>query len=133
MREHHNGAHAATFASSVPASRRRLRSLLGGTGESGDSFPRTEVKHLDPIRIFRAALTSRSCESPHSLHIHDLTINPFTPCGPLAQPHEEQVTLVYFSLTTETLLPACWPLYCSCVLSMPQPLSKNGFCHFGFS
>jgi hypothetical protein len=65
-----------------------------------DSFPHTEVKHLDPIRIFRAAFTSRSCESPHSLQIHDLTINPFTPRGPLSAPQEEQVTLVYLSLTT---------------------------------
>jgi len=36
------GAHAAALAVSIPASRRRLRRLLGGTGESEDSFPRTE-------------------------------------------------------------------------------------------
>jgi len=35
-------------------------SLLDGTSESDDSFPRSEVRHLDPIRIFFAALTSRS-------------------------------------------------------------------------
>ena len=32
--------------------------------------------------------------------IDDLTINPLTPRGPLSAPQEEQVTLVYLSLTT---------------------------------
>jgi hypothetical protein len=89
-----HGAHAAVLAASVPVSQRRLRSLLDGTGESEDSFPLTEVSPPDPIRIFRAALTSRSWDSPQSRHIHDLTINSFTPRGPLSDPHEEQVTLV---------------------------------------
>src|SRR5476649_761367 len=61
---------------------------------------RREVRHLDPIRIFRAALTSRSRDSPQSLHTQDLTINPLTPRGPLTAPQAEQVTLVFLSLTT---------------------------------
>ena len=93
------GVHAATSSAPIPASHRR-DVWLGWRTFGADSFPRTEVKHLDPIRIFRAAFTSRSCESPHSLHTHDLTISPFTPRGPLSEPHEEQTTLVFLSLTT---------------------------------
>src|ERR1700687_1184181 len=101
--------HAAALAVSVPASRAR-DALLGGTSQAEDSFPRTEVRHLDPIRIFRAAFWSRSCDSPQSLHTHDLTINPLTPRGPLRAPQVEQVTLVFRSLMTANVLVACWLL-----------------------
>src|ERR1700687_45948 len=103
------GTHAAALAVSVPASRAR-DALLGGTSQAEDSFPRTEVRHLDPIRIFRAAFWSRSCDSPQSLHTHDLTINPLTPRGPLSAPQVEQVTLVFRSLMTANVLAACWLL-----------------------
>src|ERR1700683_1633610 len=86
-----------------------------------------EVRHLDPIRILRVAFTSRSCDSPQSLHIHDLTINPLTPRGPLRAPQAEQVTLVFLSITTSNVLAACWLLYSRKVLSLPQPESNTDF------
>src|ERR1700686_3225178 len=88
---------------------------------------RTEVRHLDPIRIFRAAFTSRSCDSPQSLHTHDLTINPLSPRGPLSAPQVEQVTLVFLSLTSSNVLAACWLLYSKKLLSSPQPESSTHF------
>ena len=120
------GAHAAAQADSIPASRTRY-ARLGGISQDDCSFPRTEVRHLDPIRIFRAAFTSRSCDSPQSLHTHDLTINPLTPRGPVRLPQAEQVTLVLLSLTTSKLLAACWLLYSRKPLSMPQPESSTDF------
>jgi len=120
------GAHAAVLAASIPASRTR-HALLGGSGEYGCSFPPTEVRHLDPIRIFRAALRSRSCKAPHSLHTQDLTVSPLTPRGPLRAPQAEQVTLVFRSLTTSKLLAACLALYSRNLLSIPQPESSTDF------
>ena len=63
--------HAATSSAPVPASHRR-DVWLGWRTLGEDSFPRTEARHLSPARMLRAAFTSRSCESPHSLHIHCL-------------------------------------------------------------
>src|ERR1700736_1290971 len=83
--------------------------------------------HLPTAKMFRAAFTSRSCVSPHARHTHVLTPSPFTPAGPVRAPHDDQVRLVYLSPTIDTHLPACWPLYCSCVLSMPQPASSTDF------
>jgi hypothetical protein len=42
-------------------------------------------------------------------------------------PQVEQVTLVFRSLTTSKLLAACWLLYSSCRLNMPQPESSTDF------
>jgi hypothetical protein len=47
------------------------------------------------------------------------------PVGPVRDPQLLQVRVVFRSLTIRTLLPACWPLYCSCLLSMPQPASST--------
>src|SRR5215472_8290430 len=92
-----------------------------------DSFPRTGAHAWARRRMFRAALTSRSCRSPQRTHNHRLTISPLTPRGPVGHPHEEQVTLVAFSLTTENDLAACWLLYSRKFLSMPRLLSNSAF------
>src|SRR3984885_12882751 len=113
------GSHAAFLAVSIPASRTRY-ALLGGISPYDDSFPHMEVRHLDPIRIFRAALTSRSCNAPQLPHTQNLTINPLTPRGPVRAPQAEQVTLVFLSLATSNVLAACWLLYSRKPLSMPQ-------------
>src|ERR1700691_379466 len=86
-----------------------------------------EVRYLDPIRILRAALTSRSCDFPQSRHTHDLTINPLTPRGPLRAPQFEQVTVEYLSSLTSKLLAACSHLYARSLLSIPQPESSTDF------
>ncbi len=50
-----------------------------------------------------------------------------SPVGPVRDLQLLQVRVVFRSLTTRTLLPACWPLYCNSVLSMPQPASRTDF------
>src|SRR5580698_2294685 len=85
-----------------------------------------EVRHLDPRRrMFRAALTSRSCRSPQRAHSHALTASCLRPLGPLSAPQVEHTCVVFLSQTMITNLPACSPLYCSIRLSMPQPLSST--------
>jgi hypothetical protein len=84
---------------------------------------------LPAARMFRAAFTSRSCVSPHARHTHVLTPSPFTPAGPVRAPHDEQARLVYCSLTINTHLPACWPLYCSCALRHAPAGIEHGLGH----
>ena len=71
-----------------------MAASLEGRMFDGDSFPHTGAHAWARRRMFRAALTSRSCRAPQRTHTHCLTINPLTPRGPLRHPHEEQVTLV---------------------------------------
>src|SRR5580692_11642361 len=92
------GAHDAA----APRVFRALRgrdARLGGAWRCKVSFPLTDGGSLSAARIFRAALTSRSWAAPHPGHIHDLTRNPLTPVGPLKDPQDEQVRLVFLSLT----------------------------------
>jgi hypothetical protein len=49
------------------------------------------------------------------------------PEGPVWAPQLLHVRVVFRSLTIRTLLPACWPLYCNSVLSIPQPASSTDF------
>src|SRR5579862_306094 len=87
-----------------------------------NSFPLTEVPHLDPnLTMFRAAFTSRSCQSPHSAHCQVLTTSSLGPLGPKGAPQLEHTREVSRSSTIITDLPACSPLYCSIRLSIPQP------------
>jgi hypothetical protein len=65
------------------------------------------------IRVAIARVTTRTTPN--------LTRGPSTPAGPVRAPHDEQARLVYWSPTIDTHLPACRPLYCSCVLSIPRP------------
>ena len=96
---------------------------LEGHMRDADAFPRMDAHAWARRRMLRAALTSRSCRAPQGTHTQCLTINPLTPRGPLRHPHEEQVTLVFFSQATENDLAACWLLYSRKLLSMPKPLS----------
>ena len=121
------GDHAAAFCTSGRAPRER-DIWLGRHAASDGSFPLTEVQHLDPaMRIFRAAFTSRSCDSPQCAHSHRLTASCLGPLGPVRDPQLEQPRVVFRSLTTCTDLPAFSPLYRSICLSMPQPLSSTDF------
>jgi hypothetical protein len=47
------------------------------------------------------------------------------PVGPVGDPQTLQARVVFLSLTTLTVLPACSPLYCSIRLSVPQPASNT--------
>src|ERR1700704_5976680 len=47
------------------------------------------------------------------------------PAGPVKDPQPLHVRVVFLSLTMDTHLPACWPLYSTCVLRMPQPASST--------
>src|SRR5947209_7742758 len=107
---------------------RKSQMLCFGATRQGDySFPLTEVCNLDPARMFRAALTSRSCSAPQAEQHHRLTTSCLGPLGPLRHPQLEQARVVNRSLTMTTDLPACSPLYCSICLSIPQPLSSTAF------
>src|SRR4051794_31911646 len=113
---------------SVGSDSRRYEVRLGGHSTGEDSFPLTEVPHLDPaLRMFRAALTSRSCHSPQCAHSQRLTASCLRPLGPLRAPQLEQLREVFRSLTTWTVLPAHSPLYCKNRLSVPQPESNTDF------
>jgi hypothetical protein len=83
----------------IPALRER-GARRGGTGKIGDSFPLTDAGNSARRRMFLAALISRSWDAPHSSHIQSLTRNPLTPWGPVKDPQDEQVRLVFLSLTT---------------------------------
>jgi hypothetical protein len=97
-------AHAAAIRASDPASRRQ-GVWLGGRSAGNSSFPRTEVRHLDPaIRIFRAAFTSRSCDSPQFTQFHCLTTRCLRPLGPERAPQLEHARVVFRSLTTSTVI-----------------------------
>ena len=72
--------------------RRSCCHLACGHAFDSDSFPRTGAHAWARRRMFRAALTSRSCRLPQRTHTHRLTISPLTPRGPVRHPHEEQVT-----------------------------------------
>jgi hypothetical protein len=92
----------------------------------GASIPLlTDGGDLPADRMFRAALTSRSCVSPHALHTQVLTTSMSRPAGPVKALQLLHVRVVFLSLTMSTHLPACWPLYCNCVLSIPQPASNT--------
>ena len=119
-----SGAHAAAFSALVLASH-RLDVWLGGAAVSDDSFPLTDGGDLPADRMFRAALTSRSCVTPHALHTQVLTTSMSKPVGPERALQLLHVRVESLSVTMITLLPACWPLYCNCVLSMPQPASST--------
>ena len=136
--EEYSGVHAARVIASDPVSHRRCglarrtRSRVWLVPADGGSFPRTWVLpglsplHLSPaVRMFRAALASRSWSAPHSAHTHRLTTSMPRPEGPVRAPHLLHAREVFLSLTTLTLLPACLPLYCSCVLNIPQPASST--------
>ena len=71
--------------------------LKTGTRMGECPFPRRDADNSARRRIFLAALTSRSCDSPQSAHIHRLTGKPLTPRGPDKLPHDEQLLLVYLS------------------------------------
>jgi hypothetical protein len=104
----------------------QMRIWLGGRPAGEGSFPLTEVPHLNPdARIFRAALTSRSCDTPHRTHTHVLTASCLRPLGPVREPQLLHARVVFLSLTTLTDLPAYSLLYNSICLSMPQPLSST--------
>src|SRR5262249_106558 len=94
------GAHAVAFRALSPALLGQL--VLRGESTIGDdSFPQTQVQRLDPaMRIFRAALTSRSCDSPQCAHAHCLTTSCLRPLGPARAPQLEQARVVLRSLTT---------------------------------
>jgi hypothetical protein len=83
-----------------PASRRS--DIWLGTHSSGeDSFPLTEVPHLDPaMSMFRAELTSRSCDSPQFTQTHCLTARCLRPLGPARARQLEHARVVFFSSTT---------------------------------
>jgi hypothetical protein len=72
------GAHAIDLAVSVPALREQ-GARLGGTRNIEGSFPHTDAGNSARRRMFLAALTSRSCDSPQSQHTQRLTCNPLTP------------------------------------------------------
>src|SRR6266850_2470174 len=98
---------------------------FGATRQGDNSFPLTEVRILDPARMFRAAFTSLSCSTPQAEQHHRLTTSCLRPLGPLRHPQLEQARVVNRSLTMITDLPACSPLYCSICLSIPHPLSST--------
>src|SRR2546430_7248377 len=100
---------------------------FGATRQGDDSFPRTEVRNLDPARMLRAAFMSRSCSTPHAEQHHRLTTSCLGPLGPFRHPQLEQARVVNRSLTMTTDLPACSPLYCNICLSIPHPLSRTAF------
>ena len=118
------GAHAAVFSALILASY-RWDVWLGGVAENDDSFPRTDGGDLPADSMLRAALTSRSCVTPHALHTHVLTASMSIPAGPVRALQSLHSRVVFLSLTIDTRLPACWPLYRSCVLSIPQPASST--------
>ena len=135
-----SGVHAARVIASGPVSHRleclarRMRPRFWLVPADGGSFPRTWVLpglsplHLSPaVRMLRAAFASRSWTAPQSAHTHRLTTSMSRPEGPARDPQLLHAREVFFSLTTLTLLPACLPLYCSCVLSIPQPESSTDF------
>src|ERR1700722_14860259 len=124
MRVHVSGAHAAAFNALFRASH-RLDAWLGGASETDDSFPLTDGGNLPADRWFRAEFTSRSCVTPHALHTQVLTTSMSRPVGPVRALQLLHVRVESLSLTMITLLPACWPLYCNCALSMPQPASST--------
>jgi hypothetical protein len=83
-----------------PASR-RSDIWLGARSTGEDSFPLTEVPHLDPaMSLFRAELTSRSCDSPQFTQTHCLTARCLRPLGPVRARQLEHARVVFFSLTT---------------------------------
>jgi hypothetical protein len=92
------GAHAIVLTGSIPALRER-DARLGGTRKDEDSFLLTDAGHSARRRMFRAPLTSRSCDTPHAVHVQRLTCNPLTPRGPVRESQCEQVQLVFLSLT----------------------------------
>jgi len=120
------GAHCRRPDGLSPASQ-EPDARLGATRQGDDSFPLTEVRLLDPARMFRAALTSRSCSTPHAEQHQCLTTSCLGPLGPVKHPQLEQARVVNRSLTMTTDLPACSPLYRSICLSVPQPLSRTAF------
>ena len=94
------GGHAATCRACDPASR-RSDIWLGARSSGEDSFPLTEVPHLDPaMSMFRAELTSRSCDSPQFTQTHCLTARCLRPLGPVRARQLEHARVVFFSLTT---------------------------------
>src|ERR1700733_4587256 len=94
-----SGGHAATCKASDPASR-RCGIWLGGRCAGEGSFPQTGVPHLNPdASIFRAAFTSRSCDTPHRTHTPVLTTSCLRPLGPVREPQLEQARVVFRSLT----------------------------------
>ena len=124
------GAHAADFSTLILASHRR-DVWLGGAAENDDSFPLTDGGDLPADSMLRAELTSRSCVTPHAPHTHVLTSSMSIPAGPVRALQSLHSRVVFLSLTIDTRLPACWPLYSSCVLSIPPTGIEHGFCHPG--
>ena len=97
------GAHAAAFSALVLASH-RLDVWLGGAAVSDDSFPLTDGGDLPADRMFRAALTSRSCVTPHALHTQVLTTSMSKPVGPERALQLLHVRVESLSVTMITLL-----------------------------
>ncbi|HWX78555.1 MAG TPA: hypothetical protein VNZ02_00570, partial [Steroidobacteraceae bacterium] len=65
--------------------------------------------------------------TPHALHTQVFTTSMSRPAGPLKAQQLLHVRVVLLSSTIRTHLPACWPLYCSCALSIPHPASSTDF------
>src|SRR5229473_2669661 len=91
------GAHATEFSALILASHRR-DVWLGGAAENDDSFPRTDGGDLPADSMLRAALTSRSCVTPHALHTHVLTASMSIPAGPVRALQSLHVRVVSLSL-----------------------------------
>src|SRR5258706_10313276 len=75
--------------------------------------------------MFLAALTSRSCSTPHTSHVQALIPRPATPFGPVRLAQHEQVWVENASLTSSNHTPASAHLYCSMVRNALQPASST--------
>src|SRR6185312_14197421 len=84
------GAHASARAITLPSLARTKKSGSTESCSCDSSFPLMEVQHLDPdLTMFRAAFTSRSCQSPHRAHCQVLTTSRLRPLGPKGAPQLE--------------------------------------------
>ena len=76
-----------------------------------DAIPDAALRRLSwraprpATRVFMAALTSRSCSDPHSVHTHCLTDRPCQPVGPVKAPHTEHVLVELRDWTSMYCLP----------------------------
>ena len=104
--------------------RRPARAAAQGAGRAGIPPAR---RPRPAARMFFAALMSRSCSVPQTLHRHPLIPRPATPFGPVMLPQHEQVWVEYASLTSSNHTPASSHLYCSMVRNALQPASNTNF------
>lgn len=85
------------------------------------------------LRMFFAALMSRSCSTPHIAHRHALIPRPATPFGPVRLRQHEQVWVEYASSTSSNHTPASSHLYDSMVRNALQPASSTLFAMLVFA